>query len=121
MIHADEVGIAIRSEISDNTPRRPRRRIRHGHRCAGFGAVPTPGWDSDALKFYEVVDGKIVENPPMGAKESVLASFLQGLMGPFASSNGLGRVVTETLFLIDRARNLKRRPDLAFISASAGL
>jgi Uma2 family endonuclease len=80
-------------------------------------SFPPPGLDSDALKFYEVVDGRIVENPPMGAKESILASFLQGLMGPFALSNGLGRVATETLFLIDRARKLKRRPDLAFISA----
>ncbi len=80
-------------------------------------SFPPPGSDSDTLKFYEVVDGNIVVNPPMGAKESVLASFLQGLMGPFALSNGLGRVVVETLFMIDRARNLKRRPDLAFISA----
>jgi Uma2 family endonuclease len=80
-------------------------------------SFPPPGWDSDAIKFYEVVGGVIVENSPMGAKESVLASFLQGLMGPFALSQGLGRVATETLFLIDRLRNLKRRPDLAFISA----
>ncbi len=80
---------------------------------------PPPDWDSDALKLYEVVDGKIVEKPPMGAKNSVLARFLQDLMGPFARSNGLGRVVPETLFLIDRARNLKRRPDLAFVSAAA--
>jgi Uma2 family endonuclease len=80
-------------------------------------SFPPPGLDSDALKFYEVVDGEIVENPPMGAKQSVLAAFLQELMAPFARPNGLGRVVTETLFLIDRARNLKRRPDLAFVSA----
>jgi Uma2 family endonuclease len=78
---------------------------------------PPPGWDSDALEFYEVVDGEIVDNPPMGAKESVLASFLQGLMGPFALAQELGRVATETLFLLDRARNLKRRPALAFISS----
>jgi Uma2 family endonuclease len=78
--------------------------------------VPSPNWDSDALKFYEVVGGQIVENPPMGAMESVLASFLQGLMGVFARSNGLGRVVTESLFCIDRARDLKRRPDVAFVS-----
>jgi len=80
--------------------------------------LTTLDWDSDALKFYEVVGGEIVENPPMGAMESVLASFLQDLMGIFARSNGLGRVVTETLFCIDRARKLKRRPDLAFVSAA---
>jgi len=79
-------------------------------------SFPPPGWDSDALKFYEVVDGRFVENPPMGALESILASSLQGLMGSFAESHGLGSVATETLFLIDRAQNLKRRPDLAFVS-----
>ncbi len=79
--------------------------------------LPPAHLDPDAAKFYEVVDGQIVENPPMGARESILASFLLDLMGPFARSNRLGRVVTETLFLIDRARKLKRRPDVAFVSA----
>ena len=79
--------------------------------------LPPAHLDPDAAKFYEVVDGQIVENPPMGARESILASFLLALMGPFARSNRLGRVVTETLFLIDRARKLKRRPDVAFVSA----
>jgi Uma2 family endonuclease len=73
--------------------------------------------DSDAAKFYEVVDGKIVENPPMGARESILASFLLGLISPIARSNRLGWVVSETLFMIDPARKLKRRPDVAFVSA----
>jgi Uma2 family endonuclease len=73
--------------------------------------------DPDAAKFYEVVEGQIVENPPMGARESILASFLQDLMGPFARSSRMGRVVTETLFLLDHSRKLKRRPDLAFVSA----
>jgi Uma2 family endonuclease len=73
--------------------------------------------DSDAAKFYEVVDGKIVENPPMGARQSILASFLQDLVGPIARSSRLGRVVSETLFLLDRSRVLKRRPDVAFVSA----
>jgi Uma2 family endonuclease len=72
--------------------------------------------DPDAAKFYEVVDGQIVKNPPMGARESILASLLQGLMGPVARLGRLGRVVTETLFLLDRTRKLKRRPDLAFVS-----
>jgi Uma2 family endonuclease len=80
------------------------------------GAFPPLGLDEDALKFYEVVDGQVLENPPMGAEESLFACFLHELMGPFARSHRLGRVVTETLFLIDRDRNLKRRPDMAFVS-----
>jgi Uma2 family endonuclease len=78
---------------------------------------PPPGWDSYALRFYEIVDGEFVRKPPPWALESVLASLLQGLMGPFARANGLGRVVTEILFLIDRTRILMRRPSLAFVSA----
>jgi Uma2 family endonuclease len=73
--------------------------------------------DSDAAKFYEVVDGKIVVNPPMGARESILASYLLVLISPIARSNRLGWVVNETLFMIDPARKLKRRPDVAFVSA----
>jgi Uma2 family endonuclease len=73
--------------------------------------------DSDAAKFYEVVDGKIVENPPMGARESILASYLLVLISRIARSNRLGWVVNETLFMIDPARKLKRRPDVAFVSA----
>ena len=33
-----------------------------------------------------------------------------------ADENRLGRVVSETLFLLDASRGLKRRPDLAFVS-----
>ena len=79
--------------------------------------LPPAHLDPDAAKFYEVVDGHIVENPAMGARESILASFLQDLMGPVARASRLGRVVTETLFWIDRASKLKRRPDVAFVSA----
>jgi Uma2 family endonuclease len=67
-------------------------------------------------KLYEVVSGQIVEKPSMGAFESALASFLQDLMGPFARKNRLGRVVAEMLFLIEPAKKMKRRPDLAFVS-----
>jgi Uma2 family endonuclease len=79
--------------------------------------LPPAHLDPDAAKFYEVVDGKIVETPPMGARESTLASFLLELLAPVARTRRLGRVVNETLFWIDRARKLKRRPDLAFVSA----
>src|SRR3954471_18526769 len=66
--------------------------------------------------LYEVVDGQIVETPPMGAYEVELASILQNWMGPFAMTNRLGRVVTEMLFVIDPSRGRERRPDVAFVS-----
>jgi Uma2 family endonuclease len=73
--------------------------------------------EADARDFYEIVDGKVVENPPMGAHESVLASLLHDYMGLFARDGKLGQTVSETLFLIDPGKGLKRRPDIAFVSA----
>jgi len=66
---------------------------------------------------YEIIDGKVVETPAMGAFEGWIASELNVILGSFAKANRLGIVVVETLFLIDRGRDLQRRPDLAFISA----
>ncbi len=75
---------------------------------------PTP--ESSEVRFYEVVGGQIVEKPAMGALESLLASLLSRWMAPHAHENRLGRVVSETLFLLDPSLGLKRRPDLAFVS-----
>jgi Uma2 family endonuclease len=80
------------------------------------GAVSPPGRDSDDLELYEVVDGKRLAKSSTTARNSVLAAYLLQLMGPFARSNQLGRVVSEALFMIDRSRMLMRRPDLAFVS-----
>jgi Uma2 family endonuclease len=78
--------------------------------------LPIRELDSDAAELYEVVDGRVVENPGMGALQSILATYLDQLMGPFARAHQLGWVAVETLFLLDSARRLKRRPDLAFVS-----
>ena len=67
-------------------------------------------------KLYEVVNGQYLELPPRGAYEETLANFLFLMMGPFAQANNLGRCVVEVLFLLDAAANLKRRPDVAFVS-----
>lgn len=68
--------------------------------------------------LYEVVDGQVVEKPPMGAYSGWVASFLQGMLQPFVLKHELGAVVTEVLFLLDRERNLQRRPDVAFVSTA---
>ena len=76
----------------------------------------SPSPDDSGLRFYEVVGGQIVEKPAMGVIESLLASLLLRWMANHAHENQLGRVVSETLFLLDPALELKRRPDLAFVS-----
>lgn len=68
--------------------------------------------------FYEVVNGQIVELPPVGVYECDVASFLAFVMGQVVYPHRLGKVIVETMFWLDQAGKLKRRPDLAFISAN---
>ncbi|WP_169975203.1 Uma2 family endonuclease [Tautonia rosea] len=65
---------------------------------------------------YEVIDGRMVELPPMSSRETYLASILVALLGLHARTSDLGRVVGEMLFKLDPNRNQKRRPDVAFVS-----
>jgi len=67
---------------------------------------------------YEVVDGVRVELPPMAARETSIASRLLRVLGTYTASQRLGEVVVEMLYQIDAARNLQRRPDVSFVSAS---
>ena len=68
--------------------------------------------------LYEVVNGQIVESPPMGSYESGIANLLAELLNEEARKDRLGRAFVELLFLIDVDQNLKRRPDLAFVLAA---
>ncbi len=68
-------------------------------------------------RLYEVVDGNVVETPPMGASECELASLIAFAMNQIVQSQQRGKVLVELLFLLDAARGLKRRPDLAFVSS----
>src|SRR5215470_11972344 len=70
----------------------------------------------DDVERYEVIDGVRVEREPMGAFETVLASWLCHLLNSFAGGKKLGLAVNETLFVLNASRNLQRRPDVAFVS-----
>ncbi len=69
----------------------------------------------DDVERYEVIDGVRVEHEPMGAFETVLASWLCYLINGFAVDKKLGIAVSEVLFILDANRNLRRRPDVAFV------
>jgi Uma2 family endonuclease len=71
----------------------------------------------DEEQLYEIVNGKRVELPAMSAYATWIASRLGHRLGPFAEDHSLGTVVTEMLFVLDGERNLRRRPDVAFVSA----
>ncbi len=68
--------------------------------------------------LYEVVDGQVVEKPPMGVFEVDIAIKLVVALEIFARPQRLGQAHSEMLFLIDRSRDLKRRPDVSFVSSS---
>jgi Uma2 family endonuclease len=65
--------------------------------------------------LYEVVDGQIVEKT-LGTRAANIATLLTGLLVPFVRAHRLGRVMTESLFRLDPAAKLERRPDVAFVS-----
>ena len=67
--------------------------------------------------LYEVVNGQIVESPPMGSYESGHCEPAGWFLNEEARKDRLGRAFVELLFLIDVDQNLKRRPDLAFVSS----
>jgi Uma2 family endonuclease len=67
--------------------------------------------------LYEIVDGQRVDVPPMSVYTTWLASRLHGLLWPYVEEHGLGTCVMEMLFILDAERNLRRRPDVAFVSA----
>lgn len=71
---------------------------------------------SEDVKRYEVIDGVRVEREPMGAFETVLASWLCHVMNSFAAGKKLGLAVSKVLFVLNAARDLQRRPDVAFMS-----
>jgi Uma2 family endonuclease len=67
--------------------------------------------------LYEVVDGEIREKC-VGVQESEIATLLSGFLFTFLLHGKLGRVLTEVMFRIDLAKDLQRRPDVAFVSHS---
>jgi Uma2 family endonuclease len=77
---------------------------------------PPPSAEIDSEALTEVVNGEVVEKV-VSAQAIQLASRLSQLMGPYADRHQLGAVVTEMLFILDAERNLRRRPDVAFVSS----
>lgn len=68
----------------------------------------------DAL--YEVVDGRVVEKPVSGLALWIASRF-QSLFGLKVEQLQLGQFLVEMIFILDEERNLRRRPDIAFVSA----
>ena len=68
--------------------------------------------------LYEIVNGQRVELPPRSAYTTWIASRLHLRLGLYAEDEGLGVSVSEMLFVLDPEHNLRRRPDVAFVSTA---
>jgi Uma2 family endonuclease len=66
--------------------------------------------------FYEIIDGRRVELPPMSAYATLIAFEVGRRLGNFAEANNLGLAVTEMLFHLALPVDRNRRPDAAFVS-----
>jgi len=67
--------------------------------------------------LYEVVNGQKVALPPMSIYAAWITSRIDRCLGSHTETHGLGTVVVEVLFILDPIKNLRRRPDVAFVSA----
>lgn len=67
--------------------------------------------------LYEVVNGEKVALSPMSIYASWITSRIDRRIGSHAETHGLGTLVVEGLFILDPVKNLRRRPDVAFVSA----
>ncbi len=65
--------------------------------------------------LYEVVRGQRVEKS-MSTLASLIAATLHVHLGSFLLKQPYGRAWPETLFIIDEEADLRRRPDVAFVS-----
>ncbi len=67
--------------------------------------------------LYEIINGRRTVLPPMSIFAAWIATRLRTYLSSFSDMNRVGRVVTEGLFILDSEKNLRRRPDVAFVSA----
>lgn len=79
-------------------------------------ALVAPALPAGDEPLYEVVNGKKVELPPMSIYANWVSLRLAIRLGSHVEANRLGMVVHEALFILDPVRDLRRRPDVAFVS-----
>jgi Uma2 family endonuclease len=66
--------------------------------------------------LFEIINGQVVEMPPMSAYASFIAFRLADILSDFARPKKLGLAVCEVLFHLAGLLDRNRRPDAAFVS-----
>jgi Uma2 family endonuclease len=78
--------------------------------------IPDSVRDEDPL--YEIVNGTRVDLPPMSIYANMIAGALFAEMRVSARKSRSGTPVIEALLILDEVADLRRRPDVAFVSAA---
>jgi len=65
----------------------------------------------------ELIDGVLIEMPPVNAEHGGIAIRLGGRIDAFAFARSLGHVSTEVGFILRRSPDTVRAPDVAFVRA----
>jgi Uma2 family endonuclease len=66
--------------------------------------------------FFEIVDGKRVELPPMSVRSNKVANRLFGQILMFLKDHDIGESTMEMLFRLPLEKERCRQPDVAFVS-----
>lgn len=80
-------------------------------------AILSDVFDAAEDALYEVVDGAVVAKN-VSAFALWIANEMAHHLSTHCRLHGLGQVFVEMVFVLDAAGDLKRRPDLAFVSAA---
>jgi Uma2 family endonuclease len=75
-------------------------------------------WSENGDVLYEVLNGQRVELPPMSAYATWISSRLFGRLFTFTDSTKVGTPLAEMLFVLDHVLDVRRRPDVGFVSAA---
>jgi Uma2 family endonuclease len=68
-------------------------------------------------KNYELIRGELLEMAPPGAEHGDIASEIIVLLRSFAKQHKLGKVLTETGFILNATPSTVRSPDISFLAA----
>ena len=68
--------------------------------------------------LYEIEDGRVLELPNTSLLAGYVGRRIFLALHSYVAANNLGVVVFEIVFLLDAARKLGRRPDVAFVSTA---
>ena len=91
---------------------RPRRAALNGWMTAEeFQALP----EYDGIGKRELVDGRVTEMSPPGYDHGSSQLSLGARLLAYVRANGLGNVVTEVGFVLQREPDIVRLPDIAFL------